>query len=202
MPTETQIEVTRDPSGLVTRTVTSQAFEWIDPAADCRSYRVNQVDGVITRVEEFFDSNPPVYAVDIATTQEPIEAHPYFETMPLLDKENWARWKQNPTNPDLNGWDPSQSGDELMQFLYYLWQKGITNYFAPRIVIKCTTLEDSAPDASAVGKISTTGYSGNTGSVNFLLVGVSAQQEGTKYRVTREYLGSAQGTVWEPSIYS
>ena len=174
MATETQIEVTRDPTGLVTRTVTTQAFEWIDPDADCRSYRVSQADGVITRVEEFFDTNPAVYGLDVATTQEPIESHPRYDEMSLTDKENWARWKQNPTNPELNGWDPSQSTDALMVSLYGFWQRGITNYFAPRIVVKCTTLDTEPPDASLVGKISATGYPGETGDVNFLLTGISS----------------------------
>lgn len=202
MATETQIEISRDPTGLVTRTVTTQAFEWIDPSEDCRSYRVAQADGVVTRVEEFFDVNPAVYALDVATTQEPIESHPHFATMPLADKENWARWKQNPVNPELNGWDPSQSTDPLMAALYAYWQKGITNYFAPRIVVKCTTLDTTAPDADLVGKISATGYPGNTGDVNFLLTGISSQQEGTNFRVTREYLGSAVGTTWDATLYS
>jgi hypothetical protein len=202
MATETQVEVSRDPTGLVTRTVTSQSFTWQDPASDCRSYRVTHADGVVTRVEEFFDENPPVYSLDVATSQEPIESHPYFSQLSPSDREAWSKWKQNSTDPSLNGWDPGQHGDATFQFLYYLWQRGITNYFAPRIVVKCTTLESSQPNASLVGKISATGYSGDTGSVNFLLTGLSAQQEGTKFRVTREYLGSANGTVWESSIYS
>jgi hypothetical protein len=202
MATETQIEVSRDPTGLVTRTVTKQAFAWENPDAHCRSYRVNQNDGVVTIVEEFFDTMDPVYQLDVSTTTEPIESHRHFASLDPTDRSNWRRWVTNSQDPVLNGWDPAQSGSELIQFLYYLWQRSITSYFAPRIVVKCTTLEDSAPNAEHVGIISETGYSGNTGSVNFLLVGLSAQQEGTKFRVTREYLGSANGTVWESTIYT
>jgi hypothetical protein len=202
MATQTQIEVSRDPTGLVTRTVTKQAFSWEDPADNCRSYRVNQNDGVVTIVEEFFDAMDPVYNLDVSTTQEPIESHPHFTSLDPTDRSNWMRWKNNSQDPELNGWQPSDSGVELIQYLYYLWQRGITNYFAPRIVVKCTTLEDTDPNASLVGKISTTGYGGDTGSVNFLLTGLSAQQEGVKFRVTREYLGSANGTTWDATIYS
>jgi hypothetical protein len=83
-----------------------------------------------------------------------------------------------------------------------LFNKGITNFFAPRIVIKHVTLEDSAPDAANVGIISEPGYSGNTGPVNFIMTGLSAQQEGNKWRVTREYLASARGANWETVLYT
>jgi len=200
--TETQVEVSRDPTGLVTRTTTSQAFAWQDPQADCRSYRVTQTDGVVTVVQEFFDTAPPVYNLDVSTTTEPVESHPYFAPLTSKNRKDWAMWKQNPTNPDLNGWTPAQETGTEFSTLYALWNKGITNYFAPRIVIKCTTIEDSQPDASSVGIISSTGYSGDTGPVNFILTGLSAQQEGTKYRVTREYLGSARGSNWEAVLYT
>jgi hypothetical protein len=203
MPTETQIEVSRDPTGLVTRTVTKQSLAgWFDPDDNCRSYRVTQVDGVVTVAEEFFDVMPPVYNLDVSTTQEPVESHPYFSDLTQKNRQDWAMWKQNPTNPDLNGWTPSDETGEKFSTLYALWVKGITNYFAPRIVIKCTTLEDTEPNASDVGIISATGYGGNVGPVNFILTGLSAQQEGTKWRTTREYLGSARGSNWENVLYT
>jgi hypothetical protein len=200
--TETQIEVAKDPTGLVTRTTTKQAFAWEDPSADCRSYRVTKTDGVVTVVEEFFDTMPAVYAVDASTTQEPVESHPYFADLTAKNRTDWAMWKQNPTNPELNGWTPADETGEKFSTLYALWKKGITNYFAPRVVIKHTTLEDDAPDTSGVGIISTTGYSGDTGDVNFILTGLSGQQEGNKWRVTREYLSSAQGSTWENVLYT
>jgi hypothetical protein len=202
MVTETQIEVSKDPTGLITRTTTKQAFEWEDPSANCRSYRVTKTDGVVTIVEENFDEMPPVYALDVSTTQEPVESHPYFKEMTSKQRSDWALWKQNPNNPDLNGWNPLDDTDGKMVTLFLLWQKGITNYFAPRIVIKCTTLEDADPSATDVGRTSATGYGGDTGSVDFILTGLSGQQEGNKWRITREYLGSANGSVWEAVLYS
>jgi hypothetical protein len=200
--TETQIEVSKDPTGLITRTTTKQAFAWEDPSDDCRSYRVTQTDGVVTVVEEFFDTMPPVYNVDVSTTQEPVESHPYFSSLSEKFRSDWALWKQSPNNPDLNGWTPASETGEKESTLYALWQKGITNYFAPRIVIKHQTLETTDPNLSDVGKISETGYGGNTGAVNFILTGISAQQEGSKWRVSREYLGSANGSNWEAVLYS
>ena len=203
MPTEVQIEEAKDPTGLVTRTTTKSSLAgWFDPSPDCRSYRVTQNDSQVTVVEEFFDEMPPVYALDVSTTQEPVESHPYFKELASKQRQDWALWKQNPNNPDLNGWNPAEDTDGKIVTLFLLWQKGITNYFAPRIVIKCTTLEDTEPDANDVGHTSNTGYGGNTGDVNFILLGLSGQQEGSKWRVTREYLGSAQGSVWEPVLYS
>jgi hypothetical protein len=201
MATITQVERSGDPTGLITETITTQDFAELEPSGSARSYRITQSDGVWTRVEESFAENPVVYAVDVSTTQEPIESHPFFGTMTAKDRENWAIWKQNPNNPELNGWTPATSTDSNFVLLYDFWQKGITNYFAPRIVIKQTTLETEAPNVSLVGKLSATGYPGDTGSVDFILAGVSAQQEGTHFRMTREYLGSAFGTVWNADIY-
>jgi hypothetical protein len=200
--TETQIEVSKDPTGLITRTTTKQAFVWEDPSPDCRSYRVTQTDGVVTVVEENFDDMPAVYALDVSTTQEPVESHPYFAPLSQKNRQDWAIWKQNPNNPDLNGWTPADETGTEFSTLYALWTKGITNYFAPRIVIKVTTLEDTEPNASEVGIISDPGYGGNVGPVNFILTGLSGQQEGLKWRVTREFLGSARGSNWEAVLYT
>lgn len=200
--TETQVEVSKDPTGLITRTTTKQAFAWEDPSADARSYRVTQADGVVTVVEEFFDDMPAVYNVDVSTTQEPVESHPYWADWDGTERKLWSLWKQNPTNPELKNWTPATSENDQTATIYILFNKGITNYFAPRIVIKHVTLETSEPDLQAVGIISETGYGGDTGPVNFILTGLSAQQEGIKWRVTREYLGSARGSNWEPVLYT
>jgi len=203
MATETQIEVSKDPTGLVTRTTTKQAFAWEDPSDDARSYRVTQADGVVTIVEEFFDEEmPAVYSLDVSTTQEPVESHPYFSTLTTKNKQDWSIWKQSPNNPDLNGWTPADETGEVFSTLYALWTRGVTTYLSPRTVIKHTTLESEAPSTADVGIISNTGYEGDTGEVNFILTGLSAQQEGIKWRVTREYLSSARGSNWEEVLYT
>lgn len=206
MATTTQIEVSRDPTGLVTRTETKQSFTWENPAADCRSYRVNQVDGVVTITEEFFDETPTIWAVDISTTSEPLESHPEYQTSGT-EKNNWNIWKTNPslfpnTALDPEDWDPSTSSDPKIVSLFAYWSLGVVTYFSPRTVVKKTVIENSAPDTSLVGKIADPGYPGTTGSDNFILLGVSAQQEGEKYRTTYEYLGSPQGAPWDAGIYS
>ena len=200
--TETQVEVSKDPTGLITRTTTKQAFAWEDPSVDCRSYRVTQTDGVVTLVEEFFDDMPAVYNVDVSTTQEPVESHPYWADWDAKERKLWSLWKQNPTNPDLAKWTPATSTNAQTATIYALFNKGITNYFAPRIVIKHVTLENDYPDLQNVGIISSPGYGGDTGPVNFILTGLSAQQEGVKWRVSREYLGSARGSNWETVLYT
>ena len=203
MATETQVEVSKDPTGLVTRTLTKQTLAgWEDPSDDARSYRVTQTDGVVTIVEEYFDTMPPVYSIDVSTTQEPIESHPKFAELTAKQRQDWGKWKQNSQDPTLNGWDPATDPSTLFQKLYAYFNQGITAYFAPRIVVKHSTLEDSAPGAGDVGIISSTGYPGNTGPVNFILTGLSGQQEGNKWRVTREYLGSARGSNWDSYLYT
>ena len=202
MATQTQISVAKDPTGLITRTVTKQSLTWEDPSEDARSYNVTQVDGIVTIVEENFDEVPPVFSLDIATTTEPVESHPYFATLTKKQREDWAIWKQNPTNPILNGWDPSQDESAQVVTLFLLWQKGITTYLAPRTVIRCTTVEDTDPNTADVGHIANPGYPGNTGEVNFILTGLTGQMEGNKWRVAREYLASANGSNWETVLYT
>jgi hypothetical protein len=215
MATTTQVEVSRDPTGLVTRTETKQSFTWEDPSADARSYRVNQVDGVVTIVEEYFDTMPVVYSLDVSTTSEPLESHPYYNNLDPVERKNWANWKANPTandggNPPKpfnvmlqpNDWQPQVNGSQTIQSLFHFYNQGVTSYFAPRIVVKAASLEDGPPSAEDVGKISGTGYGGSVGSVNFILLGLSAQQEGNQYRVTREYLASPRGTTWDSAIYA
>jgi hypothetical protein len=203
MATETQVEASKDPTGLITYTVTKQAFAWEDPDPNCRSYRVTQADGVVTTVEEFFDADmPAVYSIDVSTTQEPVESHPYFNELTTKNKQDWSIWKQSPNNPDLNGWTPADETGEVFSTLYLLWTKGITTYLAPRTVIKHTTLEDGYPSTASVGIIADPGYGGNTGQVNFIMTGLSAQQEGSKWRVTTEYLSSARGSNWENVLYT
>lgn len=203
MATQTQIEVSRDLNGLQTRTVTKQAFAWEDPDANARSYKVTQGDGVVTIVEEFYDTDQNViYNGDISVTTEPLESHPSTSDMTNKMRDDWARWKANPNDPGLNGWDPSTDGNTDIQFLYTNYLKGITTYLAPRAVIKHVQVLNEAPDIVGVGMISATGYPGDSGNRNFIMSGISFQQEGTKWRVTTEYLGSQVGKTWDPNIYS
>jgi hypothetical protein len=208
MATTTQVEVARDPSGLLTRTVTKQSFTWENPSADARSYRVNQVDGVVTIVEEFFDvPYPVVFSVDVSTTTEPLESHRYYTPTIQAEKDNWLIWKSNPSlfpNPALSypEWLPYKSTDPKIFSLWKYYILGVSTYFAPRVVIKKTTIETSAPDTAQVGLIADPGYPGDLGPVNCILLGLSAQQEGQNYRVTREYLASPQGTDWDAGIYT
>jgi hypothetical protein len=203
MATQTQIEVARDLNGLQTRTITKQAFTWEDPADDARSYKVTQGDGVVTIVEEFYDTNgTAIYNGDISLTTEPLESHPKVSSLTTNQFDDWSRWKTNHNDPKLNGWDPANDNSGMIQFLYLNYIRGITTYLAPRAVIKHVEILDEAPNISAVGQISETGYPGDSGDRNFIMSGISFQQEGEKWRVTTEYLGSQAGKVWDPQIYT
>jgi hypothetical protein len=199
--TETQISISKDPSGLITKTITSQSLTWENGNDNARSYNVTQVDGVTTISEETFEATPDVFSLDVATTTEPVESHPYFAELTPKQRSDWALWKQNPTNPILNEWNPADDTDGKMVTLFLLWQKGITTYLAPRIVVRVTSIETTDPSVSAVGRVQDPGYGGATGTVNFILVGLSGQQEGNTWRVSREYLASANGSQWEKVLY-
>lgn len=203
MATEESVEIARDPSGLVTRTRTLRSFEDEDPAAECRAYSKSHQDGVYTLKEEYYDDTSiVVYNGDVSCSTEPIESHPHFESLTTKQRRDWALWKQNPNDPLLNGWDPETDTNPAIATLYS-WYIGrnIQTYFAPRCVIKVATIEDDMPSVAGIGQISSPG-SGNDWPGNFILSGVSFQQEGSKYRVTREFLGSVAGAVWDPEVYT
>jgi hypothetical protein len=203
MATEESVEIARDPSGLVTRTVTLKSFSDEDPSQDCRAYSKSHQDGVYTIKEEYYDDTSiTVYSGDVSCSTEPIESHPEFGGLTEKQRRDWALWKQNPNDPLLNGWDPQTDENQNIVTLYN-WYIGrnIQTYFAPRCVVKVSTIEESFPNLAGVGKISDPQETGNWPG-NFILTGVSFQEEGSKYRVTREYLGSVAGLSWDIDVYS
>jgi hypothetical protein len=208
MATETSIERQRDIAGMVTRTTTTEAFTEIDdpsPGSNLRGWRISHSDGKYTLTTEQYESTSDavVYAGDANTSSEAIETHPSLDGLTKDQRDKWLKWKQNPSDPTLGGFDPSTDTDPLIQKLFGWYSTGITTYLAPRITVKHTTIEDSAPSLDIIGNITSSagGYSGNTGSRDFLITSVSFQQEGAKYRVTVEYLASQKGKTWDPTIY-
>lgn len=205
MATTTQIEKAVDSAGMETETTTEESFSELDLPAfggSLRGARVTQSDGKWTLVKEEYTSNgTAVYSADASTSTEPIESHPMFDEIRQGEEfKKWTTWKANHTDPSLGGWVPYESTETGIHDLYWWYTDGITSYLAPKIVIKHSTIEDAVPDMSFVGKIANPGETGGWDG-DFICTAVNFQQEGGKFRVTVEYMGSARGKTWDPKIY-
>jgi hypothetical protein len=211
-------EYSRDITGIIVRTATYQDIEDITPDADARSWRQEHVDAVYTTVEEsVYEQGAPVWAADATVQSEPLETNHYFAPMEQAVRENWLRWKKNPndpnfqptnTQPDVSStkpWKPELEGEEYFAWLYSLIQRGQEMYFAPRMMVRMTILEDDPPNAERLGLVDQPEQHGFTGTVpvgvDFLLSAARGQQEGNKWRNTYEWMGSAPGG-WDQTIYN
>lgn len=198
MATETRKVESKDVTGIVLTTVTQQSFQEIQPSENARAYQLEHVDGVYTLTEETISGTGTVFSIESTTTQEPLETHPRFDSIPADVKKNWVRWKKNPQDPILAGWKPETEEDGTFQELYSFYTYDVTSYLVPRVVVRMTELEQGPPDLGNIGKIDQPSVSAGNG--NFILTGAHGQQEGDNWRNTYEWLGSGPGG-WDEKIY-
>ena len=223
MATEVRVEESMGIDRCVIQTITTQDLS-AEPAKNpnARSYRAEHVDGVYTLVEEFLlEQGAPQFAFSGSIGTEPLETHPLFNggawDIPEDLKKNWATYKKNPTDAFLIGkgtgtstdnpqnlWQPAKETDSAFAAFYAYIKKGVESYYVGRVTVRMTVLEEGAPDMSLLGKIdSQTWPDGFTppGNSNFILSGVTSQQEGDFFRTTYEYMSSAGGSAWDVDLY-
>jgi len=204
----TQIEESVDVQKVKTTTTTKQAVGDLEPPVtdNLRTYRIEQSDAVWTVVEEVLDKEQQVYQgqVDGTVFNDPLETHALFKDVPATVKSNWLKWKSaQPTDPV--NWDPKKETDEKFSKFYTKYSKGFETFYAPRIIIRITGLEDGPPDQRNLGKIETPKLTVNSvpAGVTFVLSASRGNMEGSLWRNTYEWLGSAvSGTGWNTEIYS
>lgn len=195
---------TRDLDGAYRKTLIRQSVgnSNFEPAPNSIQYKKNHKDSVITITEDFIEAGGHgVWQIDCTTSQEPIETHVYFSTIPEKDKRNWAIWKRDPTSVLLDpaDWNPMNSGSAEIEKLYYWWVRDVTSFFAPRIVARWHAVENHPPNTSNVGKIAQ-GWAFPDihipDGVDFLLSGATGKQIGSGseewYANTYEFLASAR----------
>jgi hypothetical protein len=199
MATETRKVESKDVSGIILTTTTQQAFEEITPSEDVRAYQLEHVDGVYTLTEERISGSGTVHSVEGTTTQEPLETHPRFDSIPQAIKEKWTRWKKNAQDTYLKNWVPETEQNSKFQELYSFYTYDVTSYLVPRVVVRMTELEEGPPQLANVGKIDSPGITVG-GAPNFILTGAHGQEEGAHWRNTYEWLGSGPGG-WDAKIY-
>jgi len=212
MITLTRSETGKDARGNKYLTNTYESFQTIPPSTGASSYTLTHVDSVYTLVETFTEqvpdpggggggtTFPDIWSLDVTTTTEPIETNLYFRNgMSAAEMSNWTRWKQGREDAT----DPNTSDNPVVQALYQRFNRGETDYLAPRSVVKLQKVYTVPPSLAGVGfasgKPAGCPFSFAT-DTNFLFTGANVVTEGGLYRVTREWLSSSNGP-WDPDIY-
>lgn len=206
----------KDSRGFVSTEQVYEAFDGhITPNISARSWVQSVNDGKYTLTQTFTDEvpnpdpgggGPPTvfpdtWSIEISTSSEPIENHPLFAGVSDSEWEKVSKWKRNPNDSTLNGWTPASAGPTGAKF-QQLFNRGNTTFLSPRIVIKHTFTSLTAPSLTAVGLRSFPSFASGltpTG-VDFIVTGASLVQEGGYYKVSYEWLGSAN-YGWDPLLY-
>ena len=212
MATLVKSVTSRDAKGFYTTENTYEAFDGpIAASSDARSWSQSISDGKYTLVETFQDEVPDpnnpgqnifpdTWTMEISTSSEPIETHPYFSDVQDYQWSQVRLWKNG--NPSPSNWTPSTEGGSLVKY-QSLIDKGTTTYLAPRIVIKHIYVSTSAPSLTGVGAIVWPGgpfASSSPDGIDYVLTGASIVSEGANLKISLEWLGSAFGG-WDPILY-
>jgi hypothetical protein len=221
MSTLIRTETGKDARGNKYLTNVYQDFASMTPDTGATSYTLTQEDGVYTLTETFTEEvpdpggggggqvYPDIWSLDVSTTTEPIETNPYFkEGMTAQQMSQWAAWKAGKEpgdntypNDGFPGTGPSTN--QVVQALYERFNRGETDYLAPRCVVKHQKVYMVPPALGGVG-FAVNDIAGNPfnfpNDVNFLATGATAVQEGSTFRVTLEWLVS-KPNKWDVLIY-
>jgi hypothetical protein len=217
MSTLVRTEQGRDQRGNKYQTNVTESFTTITPDTAASSWSLTQADGVFTLTETYTEqvpdpgggggtTYPDIWSLDISTITEPIETFILFKAnISAQEMGYWAQWKagRDPGPTTYPSGFPISSTNAYLQQMLLRFNRGETDFLTPRIVVKFQKVYTTPPQLGGVG------YATNTiqgcpfdfsNQVNFLSTGATCVQEGTKYRVTQEWLTSKPGK-WDSYIY-
>jgi hypothetical protein len=157
-------------------------------------------------------------SVSGAATVEPIENHPYFDSIGGGNDawDAWNRWKANPQDPknynlvipgytvlndDLGYFDPSKyPSDNALGVLYQLYMRGTKEYYEAKVVVRLTRFENAAPPLTLIGKINAPPIDPG-GMTNYILNNAEGRYTPSTqlWQNTYEWVGSRKG--WPTAIY-
>jgi hypothetical protein len=213
MATLNKLTVSKDARGNVTTEKVWQDFSDITPSNGVRAWSITQNDGVYTLTETFIDeinvpdpdggpptkAYPDTWSCEVSTAADPIESHPKFASISDANWEKYRKWRNGAPEP--SDWTPSQMGGNGAVLQAYI-NKEITTYLAPKIVIKHTFVSTAKPNLGKIGKLDYPSFAENMApaGVNFILTGASCVQDGSVYKMSYEWLGSALGG-WSTFLY-
>ena len=215
MSTLVRTETGRDQRGNKFQTNVYESFTSILPSANASSWSLTHADAVFTLTETFTEQVPDpggggggagfpdIWSLDITTSSEPIETNKVFrDGLSASEMAEWTAWKQGRDGDYADGF-PASSGNASVQALFARFNRGETDYLAPRIVLKLQKVYVTPPSLGGVGYAQGTPsgcpFTVPTGT-NWLFTGATSVTEGGKYRVTQEWMSSSNGP-WDSYIY-
>ena len=219
MSTLVRTETGRDARGNKYLTNVFESFETMTPDPQASNFSLTQADGVFTLTETYTEqvpdpgggggggtTFPTIWSLDVSTITEPIETFILFRlNISTTEMGYWTQWKagREPGATTYPSGFPGNSSNAYLQQMLLRFNRGETDYLTPRIVLKLQKVYSSPPALTGVGMATNT-VTGNpftfSSTVNFLMTGATAVQEGANYRVTMEWLTSRPGG-WDSYIY-
>jgi hypothetical protein len=218
MSTLIRTETGKDARGNKYLTNVYQDFASMTPDTGATSYTLTQEDGVYTLTETFTEEvpdpggggggqvYPDIWSLDISTITEPIETFLLFRAgISAQEMGQWTAWKagKEPGTDTYPSGFPANSSNNYVQQLLLRFNRGEVDYLTPRIVVRHQKVFVVPPNLGGVG------YASNdisgcpftfSNQVNFLFTGATCVQEGSTFRVSREWLTSKPGK-WDSYIY-
>jgi len=216
MKTLIKTETGKDARGNKYLTNVYQDFATMTPATNATSFVIAQEDGVFTLSETFTEEVPDpggggggqifpdIWSLDVSTVTEPLETNPYFKKgINATVMGQWAAWKMGRDTGYPDGF-PQNSSNPVLLALLERFNRGETDYLSPRCVLKHQKVYTVPPSLAGVGFASGE-PTGNPfdfpTTVDFLMTGATAVQEGSTVRVTFEWLVSKPGK-WDNLVYT
>ena len=143
-----------------------------------------------------YGSPQPIYEIDMRTSEEPIESHPLFDTFAYPEGTNGSKFD---ADGQFLGFYPVVN--ETNEITNPAWV-GVRGFLSPGTVWKKRYVTNLRPtDIGAVGSIDTPeGNPPSYGGRNWLYNGLTWEQRGLTYTVTKEWLLSGP-LGWNSEIY-
>jgi len=216
MATLTKTTLSKDAKGFLSTEEVWESFSTIAPSTTAKTYSISQDDGKFQLTQTFVDEipnpdpeGPPLvfpesWSVEVSTSLEPIEGHPRFSVFTPAQWAQYLLWRNCQFDKLVpEGWTPATQLGDLGATLEDAINRNTTTYYSPRVVIKHSFTSTVRPDLSNIGKINFPSFAtGMTPSgMNFIVTGCACVQEGNKYKLSYEWLGSGPGG-WSPFFYN
>ena len=152
------------------------------------------------------DPNKTSYALGLSLSEEPLLSHSKFKSLAAEEMEALQSLISGKEADSSGGLYKDKINSELGKKALAKIQRGQTSYYSPKVTWRQSTVRKASAAASDVNKIGQidepNGRQPSLGNGrNWLLNGVTQTQEGSAYRIEREWIASDAGG-WDEDIYN
>jgi hypothetical protein len=152
------------------------------------------------------DPNKTSYTLGLSLSEEPLLSHKKFKTLAKEEIEALQAIISGKEADSSGGSYKDKITSDLGKKALEKIQRGQTSYYSPKVTWRQSTVRKASAASSDVNKIGQIdqpdGRQPNVGnSRNWLLNGVTQTQEGSAYRIEREWIASDPGG-WDEDIYN